>query len=191
MWPWGHLAFGYLLYSLARRILPSGRIEGREVVVLAVATQLPDLIDKPLAWTLSVFPSGYSVAHSVFVAVPLALALFAVAIKHDRFGIGLAVVVGWWSHLFGDVLVAVLMDGTFTVTRVLWPLVVLPGSHTSLSSLEQFTYYLGEFLELLSTAESPLIFLLYFGPLAVAGLLWLLDGAPVVRELHDWASGPS
>ncbi|MBV0925466.1 metal-dependent hydrolase [Halomicroarcula limicola] len=190
MFPWGHLAFGYVLYSLTRRALGVNTIAGREVIVLALATQLPDLVDKPLSWSLSVFPSGYAVAHSVFVAVPLGLAALAVGWKYDRVRLGLAVLVGWWSHLVGDVMLAVLTGGAYTVTRVLWPVVVLPGSHSELSFVEKFVYYVGEFIELLGSSAGPYVFAIYFGPLLLAAILWLADGAPVVRELWDWAADP-
>ena len=49
MWPWEHLAFGYVLYSLGVRTLRGRTPRGPPVLVLAVATQVPDLLDKPLA----------------------------------------------------------------------------------------------------------------------------------------------
>ena len=65
MWPWGHLAVGYLVYSGLSR-WRFGRLPG-SVATLAVAlgTQLPDLVDKPLAWTVNVLASGRSLAHSL------------------------------------------------------------------------------------------------------------------------------
>jgi membrane-bound metal-dependent hydrolase YbcI (DUF457 family) len=187
MWPWSHLAFGYLLYSPTSRALTDGRISGRAVVVLAIATQVPDLVDKPLAWLLSVFPSGYAIAHSVFVAVPVGVAVLAVAYRRARPDLGLAFTVGYWSHLLGDVLLAVALQKAYTVSRVLWPVVVLPGSHTSLGTIEQVEYYFVQFVALLRSSGNPAIYLAYFGPLVAAGVLWLADGAPGVRELHDWA----
>jgi hypothetical protein len=50
MLPLGHAALGYLLYTVA------GRVSGKQVplryaiVPLAVGTQFPDLVDKPLAY---------------------------------------------------------------------------------------------------------------------------------------------
>lgn len=187
MWPWGHLAFGYVIYSLVRRALVGGRVTGREVAVLAIATQLPDLVDKPLAWALSVFPSGYALAHSVFIAVPVGVVSLVVAARRRRLGLGLALTIGYWSHLLGDVAVALAFDRPYTVTRVLWPLVTLPGSHTDLGGIEQVAYYAVQFLDLLRSTENPLVFVVYLGPLAAAGLLWVVDGAPGVREIHQWA----
>lgn len=190
MLPWGHLAFGYLLYSPTRQALTDDRVPGREVLVLAVATQLPDLIDKPLSWTFSVFPGGYGLAHSVFVAGPVGLAALAIAARRDRLGFGLALAIGYWSHLVGDVLAAAVLDNPYAVSRVLWPLVSLPSAHTSLSLFARFRYYLGESVALLEHTQDPLVVLLYFGPLLAAVTLWLADGAPIVRELHEWAVDP-
>jgi len=71
MWPWGHLAVGYLLWSVLvrdRRFRPP---TGAETLLLAVGTQFPDAVDKPLAWSLGVLPNGRSLAHSVFLATAL------------------------------------------------------------------------------------------------------------------------
>jgi hypothetical protein len=189
MWPWGHLAVGYMLYSLSQRVLTSERITGREAVVLAVATQLPDLVDKPLAWSFSVFSSGYAIGHSVFVAVPVGIAALVVAFRRDRLGLGLAVTVGYWSHLFADVMLAVVFGNRYTVSRVLWPAVALPGSNSRLGTFEQVRYYFGEFLELLA-AGNPVVFIVFFGPLLLAAALWIVDGAPVARELYEWVVDP-
>ena len=60
MLPWGHLAVGYLAYSLAVRVRSGGPPAGLAVAALAVGTQFPDLIDKPLVSWVSVLPSGRS-----------------------------------------------------------------------------------------------------------------------------------
>ena len=60
MWPWEHLAFGYLLWSLWLRARGRSLPGDWEALVLVFATQLPDLVDKPLAWQLGVLPGGRS-----------------------------------------------------------------------------------------------------------------------------------
>jgi hypothetical protein len=61
MWPWEHLAVGYLLYSVSCVLW--GRYPTRiGVAALAFGTQFPDLVDKPLGWWLGVLPSGQSFA---------------------------------------------------------------------------------------------------------------------------------
>jgi len=75
MWPWGHLAVGYVAFSVFVRFRLGRQPSGHAALALAVATQLPDLIDKPLAWQFGLLSSGISVAHSILVGVPLAFAL--------------------------------------------------------------------------------------------------------------------
>lgn len=184
MWPWGHVAFGYLLYSLGSRLGWRRAPAGREVAALGVAALLPDLVDKPLSWAFGLFPQGYSVAHSVFVAVPLALLVALLAVRADRARIGGAFLVGYWSHLVGDVLVAVVLRSQYALARVLWPLVALPAYDTDRGVLERALYYAVNAVEFLGTTDSLAVLLVYFGPLVAAFLLWLVDGAPGVAETH-------
>lgn len=55
----------YALDTLVReRRLPNAK----HTVVPLYATQLPDLIDKPLAWSVGILPTGRSLAHSLLTA---------------------------------------------------------------------------------------------------------------------------
>lgn len=182
MWPWGHVAFGYLLHSLARHLGWRRAPGGDEVAVLAVAALLPDLVDKPLSWTFGLFPQGYSVAHSVFVAVPLALLVVLLAVRTDRGAVGGAFLVGYWSHLAGDVLVATVLRKQDALARVLWPLVTLPAYDTDRGALDRALYYAANAVEFLGTTDSLAVLFVYLGPLAAAVLLWVADGAPGVAE---------
>lgn len=184
MWPWGHAAFGYLCYSLAGHLGWRRTPAGPEVVVLVVATLLPDLVDKPLSWTFEVFPQGYSIAHSVFVAVPLALVVLGLAARVGHRSVGAAFLVGYWSHLVGDILVATVLHESGALARVLWPLVRLPAYETERSALDRALYYLANAAEFLATTDSLAVLLVYFGPLVAAFALWLIDGAPGVAETH-------
>lgn len=180
MWPWGHLAVGYLLCSPAVR-LRTGRPPGAHAVVLLVlGTQLPDLVDKSLSWVFHVFPQGYAVGHSVFLAVPLGVAAVLAAASRERLAVGLAFAVGWWSHLLGDVLVALATGNPYAFARVLWPVVSLPPYGTEFTALGRFRYLVGNWLELLRAADTALVLVVYLSPLAAAFLLWLADGAPGV-----------
>ena len=76
MWPWGHAAAGYLLYTLWARRRFHRPPAGAATLALAVGTQFPDLVDKPLAWTFGISPSGRAGAHSLLIAIPLLLMLW-------------------------------------------------------------------------------------------------------------------
>lgn len=102
MYPAGHFllaAVPLTVYTVVRwRRLPSGPT----VLLLLVATQLPDVIDKPLAWTLAVLPSGRMLAHSLVVSLPV---LTVVVLLAARRGYGRYAVVfsaGYLSHIAGD-----------------------------------------------------------------------------------------
>jgi len=125
MLPWTHAAFGYAvllvvaggLVALDRR----GPLSRAELLAVVAGTQLPDLVDKPLAWQFAVLPSGRSLAHSLLVAVPLCLAVVAVAWYRSHPEVGLAFAVGYATHLFGDVYVALYYWRVEEFTFLLWP----------------------------------------------------------------------
>lgn len=190
MWPWGHAAFGYVLVSLGSRVTRGNPPSGAAVFALLFATQLPDLVDKPLSWVFHLFPQGVSVAHSVFVAVPLGLLVVAGAYRLERLEVGAAFTVGWWSHLVGDVGAALLygFGPEFALKRVLWPVATFPPYDDQQLALERVAEYLSEFLATLSTGQQLGLLAIYFGPFFVAFLLWLVDGAPGVRELRNLAN---
>ena len=107
----------YLL--LRRRRLPAGDL----VVVLLFASQLPDLIDKPLAWIFGVIPSGRMVAHSIVVATPVILSVLVVTRRLDRLGHGVAFGWGYLSHVAGDFApVYALGTDYYYFPNLLWPL---------------------------------------------------------------------
>lgn len=184
MWPWGHLALGYLFYSVLLRLGTDSRISDREALLLAVATQLPDIVDKTLAWQFDVFASGFALGHSAFVALPVGIAVTALAVSRGRANLGLAFTVGFWSHLFGDVLLAVVLKQPYSVSRVLWPVVTLPGDGTSLGAVQHVGYYFVRFVELMRTTADPMVVLVYSGPLLAALVLWVLDGTPGIRVVR-------
>lgn len=178
MLPWGHLALGYLLYSPTVRLWRRRGPEGLSVLVLALATQLPDLVDKPLSWVFGLAPQGYSVAHSVLVGAPVALAVGWLLVRRGREETGLAFVVGYLSHLAGDVLLGLALENPYAVDRVLWPLVTLPPYGSDRPALSRSLEYVVEWVRLLVATEGYLLPLLYVGPMVAAALLWLVDGAP-------------
>jgi hypothetical protein len=122
MLPFAHAAVGYacyVAYSLAR----TRRIPGATVAAAAVAgSQVPDLIDKPLAF-LGVLSSGRSLGHSLAFAAVLVAAGWAVARATRRDRLVGAVLVGHLSHLPADGYRAVLAGDQSGVGYLFWPVV--------------------------------------------------------------------
>lgn len=88
-----------LVYTAVRyRRLPTGRT----VLLVLVATQLPDLIDKPLAWVFGVLPSGRMLAHSIVVSGPLLGVGCLLAIWAGGGRRMLLFTLAYLSHLLGD-----------------------------------------------------------------------------------------
>jgi hypothetical protein len=136
MLPLGHLAVVLLpttLYALVRdRRLPSGTV----TLLLVLGTQLPDLIDKPLAWTFGVLPSGRMFAHSLVVCLPVLAVLTVVAHRRGRGWLGLLFSVAYLSHLAGD-FYPILYHGTdyYFFPNLFWPLLEAnPDSQTSFAA---------------------------------------------------------
>lgn len=128
MWPWGHLGLGYLLALplLIRLDLDDDYVA---LAALAVGTQLPDLVDKPLAWTFEVMPYGRAAAHSLVVLAGAAV-LVLVGLRSVRVGVPL--LAGWTTHLVGDIVYPLADGAVGEVTFLAWPLVALPeptGDH--------------------------------------------------------------
>lgn len=171
MWPWGHAALGYLLYRLGLAATDR-RPTGPAVLALAVGTQFPDLVDKPLAWTLGVLPSGRSLAHSLFAVAVLAAAALYLARRFDRGREARAFVVGHLSHLLGDALVPLVeLDATF-LTFLVWPLYP-PPPYASDSS------FVAHVADLSLTPLLAFEFLLT----ALALAVWARDGYPGLATL--------
>ena len=185
MWPWEHVAFGYLLFSpfthVRRHRLPSGRA----VIVVVLATQLPDLIDKPLGWVFHVLPSGTSLAHSFVIAGPIVIAVAAVAARRGYRSEAIALTLGYGSHLLGDVFYHAVVGGSASLGIFLWPLVPQsPEVGTPLWPL--VGHLLVVFVDFLATPAG--LFYLGFEVLFLATALavWLRDGRPGLDTMHAW-----
>ncbi|WP_255196471.1 metal-dependent hydrolase [Halorarius litoreus] len=199
MWPWEHLAVGYLLLSLYCHGQTGAPPTDAAVLTVALATQLPDLIDKPLAWQFNVL-SGTSIAHSILVALML---VFVVGIVAGRVGypsVTAAFAIGYLSHLLGDLAYPMLLGaGHFAWGKILWPgpqrVVSNPGSIASspVSSnppngagfFSQLIHRLGEFGSFLGTQPGLEYLLMDVLLVATAATLWLLDGHPGVQLLAE------
>ena len=177
MWPWEHAAVGYVIYSLAVRVVDRRPPTDLAVIALLVGSQLPDLIDKPLAWWLNVLPAGRSLGHSLPFAIPLIASVLIATRAVGRSGIGGAFAIGYLSHLPGDVFYPVLLGDGPSLAFLLYPFVEMPPSAGpgAIAKLGDLLVGFGAFLAtprgtLYLTAESLL--------LALAVSLWVWDGRP-------------
>lgn len=139
MLPLGHLAFAYLWYA-GYATIGTHRLPARVALVpLAVASQFPDLIDKPLAY-LEILPYGRSLAHSLFTFAICSLAVWWLASRlRGRWGDGTvpeslraltpaAFAVGYLSHLLGDTYRFLLAGDLWPARFLVYPLFPLPES---------------------------------------------------------------
>jgi len=182
MWPWEHVAVGYLAWSLFVHVRGGRPPTGVEAVVVAVASVLPDLVDKPLGWEFGVFSSGYGAAHSVFFAVPVAIGAMRLLDAYGKRGMGAAFAVGYLSHLPGDLFVGFVYQGRLPVERVLWPIRTVESSYPggfSGTLREYLRAYVGELLG----GDPGIAAVAGTGALAVFVAVWLYDGAPGASEL--------
>lgn len=128
MLPFAHASIGYLLYAgyLHARFRRSP--DELAVVLVAVGTQTPDLIDKPLA-LVGVLESGRSLGHSFLFAVPLILLFGGISQwRSGNTGPATAFGIGHLSALLGDG-VPQFFQGTLSTDLVevgfwFWPLTV-------------------------------------------------------------------
>ncbi len=176
MWPWGHLALGYVCYSLVVHAFGNRRPDGKNVLVAALGTQFPDLVDKPLAWSFSLLPSGRSLAHSLLVALVVLVAVHAYWRRRGDSALTMAFAVGYLSHLAGDA-IGPLLDGEYAFLSFLgWPLLPAPPYGDE-----------GGFLSHFAAIELTPLFLVQLGfALSIAGL-WVFDGMPGLAEVRALA----
>jgi glycosyltransferase involved in cell wall biosynthesis len=170
MWPWAHLVVGYVLYSLPASIR-SWRTDGYVVFVVALGTQFPDLIDKPLAWTLSVLPSGRSLAHSLSIAIPIILLVAAYYYQRDRPLLGTGFGIGYFSHLIADGAYYIPSGQYEYYSYLLWPFVPQPSYPTEPSLAAH----------LLNVDPGPYFFL-QLGLVGATLGLWVWQSTPGISE---------
>lgn len=167
MWPWGHLAVAYLLYSAFTRTRDSHLPTGLAVFVLAFGSQFPDLIDKPLGWSLGVLPGGRTLAHSVFLVAVLVPLVYVFASKYNQSELATAFSLGYIVHLLTDIPPSVLTGDVEELTFLFWPVLEQPAYEEAESILEGFLRYsMGGY----EWAQLAL--------LALAIVVWYRDGRP-------------
>ncbi|WP_424019984.1 metal-dependent hydrolase (plasmid) [Halorientalis pallida] len=177
MWPWEHAAVGYVAYSLALR--STGRRPPSDVGALAlvVGSQLPDLIDKPLAWWLGVLPAGRSLGHSLPFAVPVIVSVLIATRAVDRGAVGVAFAAGYLSHLPGDVFYPVLLGESPALGFFLYPFVEVPPrvEPGGIAKLGDLVAGFGAFL---ATPRGTLYLAGESLLLSLAVGVWVWDGRP-------------
>jgi membrane-bound metal-dependent hydrolase YbcI (DUF457 family) len=169
MWPWGHLAVAYLFSTGYIRARLDRPIRGGPVLWLALGSQFPDLVDKPLAWYVRVLPTGRSLAHSLLVVVPLAVLAYALARRTGRRESGAVFGIGILSHVLSDALPA-LWSPDATASFLLWP--ALP-----------VTPYEGgppTILGLFQASLADPFFIVELLLVVLAAAVWYRDGSPGV-----------
>lgn len=177
MWPWDHLAVGYIAYSLARRATGRPPPDAGALVAIVVGSQFPDLIDKPLGWYLAVLPSGVSLAHSLLFAVPVCLAVLAWRARRGVPGQGVAFAVAYLIHVPADALYPAVLGGNTKLWILLWP--ILPGEHSSPASVvDHLASLVSQFGTVVAGPRGLLVVGLELSLLAGTVWLWSADGRP-------------
>lgn len=182
MWPWGHLALAYLVYAASSRVRRGHRPTAAAALAVALGSQAPDLVDKPLAWSASVLPTGRSLAHSLLVVVPVLVALYVLGGRStgddpraDRRPLAVAFGAGALSHLFGDALYP-LVDLQFRhLGFLLWPAVPPVEYEVEQSFAAHF-----------ALVELSPEFLFELLLVALALLVWRRDGYPGLAAVLSW-----
>lgn len=138
MWPWGHAVVAYGVFTLLSILYRRRPLRGAEAVAVVVGSQFPDLIDKPLGWTVALLPSGRSLGHSLITWVVLSAIILFVFSRLDRRHLAPPVIVGYLVGIVTDLSPAVL-DGDFSrVTFLLWPVLPSPEFDVEPSILANF-----------------------------------------------------
>ncbi len=161
---------------------------GLEAFAAVFASVLPDLIDKPLAWEYGVFQSGYALGHSIFFAVPLSIAVGLLAHWVGRGPAGIAFGVGYLLHLPSDVLDGYLREGQAYPELMLWPLETVTEHDHGQGFTDQFWLFFNRYHHDFLAGDLSTYMWVQLGLASVVALLWLYDGAPVLRELVIWVT---
>ena len=182
MWPWEHAILGYVVYSLFCHAYYRDSPGGLEAFTVVFASVLPDIIDKPLAWEFGVFDSGYALGHSLFFAIPLSIAVGLLARRAGRGRAGLAFAIGYLLHLPADVLDGYLRGDVVDFGILFWPVERGAGFGHERDLYSQFLHHFGQYQTELAASDPSTYILAQLALAGFAALLWLVDGAPVLRE---------
>lgn len=183
MWPWEHVLFAYVCYSLYVHGRHRGAPTDAATIVLAFGAVVPDLVDKPLAWQFDLFDTGYAVAHSVFVVVPVLIGVYLLARRKRAGMLSVAFIIGFLLHLLGDVLPVSLSRGTLTLSPVLWPFSNRLPIEVGGSLTENTATLLAQYITQLLTLDLTPVVVLQLGSVLVGTAFWLWDGCPGLAVL--------
>lgn len=182
MWPWEHVAIGYIAYSLGSRLTDHEPTAGGALAV-GFGSLFPDLVDKPLAWYLGVLPAGRTLAHSLLVAVPVCFLVLFWARQHDRLDVGAGFSLGYLLHLPADAVVPALFGRPTSYDFLFWPVRSVPTQQDPSQSL---TASVQELLTEASTVDLFLGLLAEAVLLGTAVVLWHRDGYPGLSPVAEW-----
>lgn len=175
MWPWGHAAVGYLLYTAYTRRRYDRPPDDVSTVLLLIGTQFPDLIDKPLAWSLTLLPSGRSLGHSLLILVPLSILAYALAARYQNPEWGSAFAIGALSHAIVDVLPPAIRGEYAFTTSLLWPLLPAPPYEERNRAIVDYFFSIG--LTPIVAFEILLMIMMV--------IIWWRDGRPGVATIQQ------
>jgi len=176
MWPWEHLAVGYLAYSLFQRSRLS-RPDAAGALAVLFGSQLPDLIDKPLGWGTTLLPSGHSMAHSLLFAVPLVVVVVLLTRQLGSHQAGVGFGISYLSHLPADALYPLVIGKDPSFGFLLWPL--LPVSETPPTSItDRVATLVDVFTVGVQNGSIGLFLAAELALLTTTVVLWRADGAP-------------
>lgn len=178
MWPWEHVLFAYVFYAVSVHLAYRTAPADWPTVGLATGALFPDVVDKPLSWQFGLVPTGWGPAHSLFVAVPLVVTVYAVARRRGAPAVGVAFGVGYLLHLPADLIPASLGRGRLYLAPVLWPVSSPTTEHEPASLVAGILARFGEYTADLAALDPTPSLVLQLGTLTVGGLLWLYDGTP-------------
>lgn len=168
MWPWGHLGIAYLLYNLYTHRRFDRPPRALPVLALAIGSQFPDLLDKPLAWNFNVLPGGRTLSHSLLFVIGLTVVVYALANRFGGLETATAFVIGHVAHLCTDIPPAVFGGEVSGLAYLLWPFVEQPSEEPVAGLLDAIlTYY----------AVGPYE-LVQFALFTFAAVVWYYDGKP-------------
>lgn len=185
MWPWEHVVVGYLAYSVFCRLGYRDTPGGAGAFVVVVASVLPDLIDKPLAWSLEIVETGYAVGHSMFFAGPLVVGVWIACRLRGWRRVGAAFGLGYLLHLPGDLLYLIVVNDSFTPGIMLWPVASVETAGHSHGVVRETIVRLGQFKMDFLAGELSLYIRVQLVLTGLVAVLWVFDGAPVLQEVLE------